>query len=291
MKKPTRAFLASKAVARKKKTVKSKHSKPLTQATISGPSGCGKSTLVLNMAEAACSHGQTVAYFDVDIGLTPSMLTGCGLDLYNGNSFAAYQVNSGEAILEQAIKIMPVVDVIAIDTLSNLVPASLLEKSVEDFQSWDEFHQAQNHLIKTLKREAEKHNVTIIVTTNRKVVYNYGGGCYHPADWFAALSDIHVEISRGKDIAPQAIDEHGHPRFIIDDKGIHAIPDDTGMTGWKSMLGVYHRTDPRQYSLDCVFHNFYLGSGFRLDFSQRRLLNLLLTEVRDTQDQISEEIL
>ena len=284
MKRPARKFLKSKAVSGNRNPAKLKHSILSGLFFIAGASDIERTLLALNSVGAACGHGKTAVLFDLNFGITNFMLKGCGLDRFMGSRFTVVPVNSGREIMTLAKKFMAVTNLIVIDSLDNSVSDSLFTSSLEEQNSWARSHQVQNHLIKTLKYEAEQRGVTIIATINHKLTYNYSNDCYYPSGWREELADVYVEISTGENIAPEVVDESGTPVFNISSKGIKPVLDRGKIAGFKTMLAVYHRTDiPRQYKLDFAYHDFYFGSGFQLDFSQRRLKNLLLTETTDTQ--------
>ena len=107
-----------------------------TWIQITSDSGCGKTHLVLSIAKAICRSGRKVAYIDSEKGVNDSQLDGIGLTQFLGDKFFVYPIST----YEEAEEVMDVVlgdadsSLIVIDSITALIPAKMLEKSVGEIE-------------------------------------------------------------------------------------------------------------------------------------------------------------
>lgn len=103
---------------------------------VAAPYGVGKSTLFLTVAKYLCSEGRRVVFIDTEEGLNDDMMESFGLVEYsNNNYFYRMQCNkfkNVEDILDNVLVQGTPIDVIMIDSVTNLVTTTLVEKSVEE---------------------------------------------------------------------------------------------------------------------------------------------------------------
>lgn len=100
-----------------------------------GDPGCGKSTWILYACKIACHKGYRVAYLDVEGGVNESQLEGIGLTPFLDKNFFLFPITTFEEA-EQVIDDLKDEDFLyfVIDSITSLIPAKLLEKSIAEVE-------------------------------------------------------------------------------------------------------------------------------------------------------------
>lgn len=103
---------------------------------ISSESGLGKTTVILHICKTACKMGKRVAYLDVEKGVNEDQMNKMGLAPFLDELFFLYPIST----FEEAEEVMDTVlgenntTYIVIDSITALLPAKALEKSVADIE-------------------------------------------------------------------------------------------------------------------------------------------------------------
>ena len=103
---------------------------------ISSDSGVGKTTLVLHASRVACSKGLRVIYLDVEKGVNEDQLKGIGLLKYLNDKFFLFPISTFEEAEEVLDKILDDEGLayVVIDSITALIPAKTIEKSIAEVE-------------------------------------------------------------------------------------------------------------------------------------------------------------
>lgn len=103
---------------------------------ISSESGLGKTTIILHCCKALCAQGYEVAYIDIEKGVNESQMEGIGLTKYLNNGFFLYPISTFEEAEDVMDTVLanPKLGYIVIDSITALIPAKVLEKSISELE-------------------------------------------------------------------------------------------------------------------------------------------------------------
>lgn len=148
---------------------------------ISSESGLGKTTMVLSMCKSLCAKGYICVYIDVEKAVNESQIDGIGLRQYLNKTFFWYVINTfeeAESILDKILIGDDKLALVAVDSITALVPKKIFENSVSSIEPGLQARYASTFLIKykgILKDTQTKASILFINQMRNKINFMRGG--------------------------------------------------------------------------------------------------------------------
>jgi len=132
-------------------------------------------TMLLHAAKNLCSEGQNVLYIDAEFAVTPSQLSGTGLESYLDSSFNLIQENRYSAISDILDSLLPYsLAMVVIDSITAVRPSQLTEMNVEEVQP-GLISRLQSTFLQKYTDQVANYGTTMVLINQMRTKLNFRG--------------------------------------------------------------------------------------------------------------------
>lgn len=164
--------------------------------------GVGKTTLFLSIAKFLCSQGKRIIYIDTEQGLNDDMMEAFDLNEYTKtNNFYRMQCTTfteAEEILDTVLVKDTDIDLIMIDSVTNLIPEKLLESKTEEFNQPAYQARPLDLFLKKYRSKTRNAGVTMMFVNQFRNKINFLGSSQSAAGGMSLKHSMDIRIEMKK---------------------------------------------------------------------------------------------